>query len=145
MHIPEDKIIKTTGFAPKCLYCGTKCVLCCASVVYHGSNKYGYIWICPHCEEPTYVGAHKTTFAPMGHPANAALRQLRREVHMLFDPLWNTVEGKKQKKQARYNKYKELAQLMGLPIELTHIAMFSENRCIEVIRLIKEGKFNKEN
>ena len=143
MHIPEDKIVKTTGFAPKCLYCGTKCVLCCASLVYHGSQKYGHVWMCPHCEEPTYVGAHKQTLAPMGHPANASLRHWRREVHQLFDPLWNTVKNNKKRKQIRFQKYKELAVLMGLPTDLCHVAMFNESQALKAIELIKEGKIKK--
>jgi len=137
MHIPEDKIVKTRGFAPRCLYCGSKCLLCSASLVYRGSQKYGYIWVCPTCEEPTYVGAGKETLAPLGHPANASLRMLRRKVHILFDPLWNT---SKNKRRERYCKYKELAELMDLPNDLAHVALFNEEQCLKAIKLLEEGK-----
>ena len=142
MHIPEDKIVKTTGFRVRCLYCGSKCLLCCSSLVYYGSKRFGHVWICPNCEEPTYVGADNQTLAPLGHPANASLRKLRSKVHKLFDPLWDT--GKPKSWKRRMKKYVELGKLMGLPRELCHIAMMNENQCLKAIEIIIEGKITRD-
>ena len=144
MIIPNEYIIPTK-IRWRCLYCGAQCKLCCASLVYHGSKKYGNVWVCPTPDCDAYVGAHKGTNIPKGHPANAELRELRMQCHREFDPIWqrrmqsippHKPEGKR-KQEVRHGLYKELAEYMELPIEMTHFACFSMSQCLKAFEFIR--------
>lgn len=65
----------------------------------------------------------------MGTPANKALRIARRMAHQTFDPIW------KSRRMTRSEAYRWLSKQMRLPPEKTHIGMFDQEQCGQVIRI----------
>ena len=89
-----------------CPFCGGMMLLHFNSMLYNGIS-YGKSYICenyPKCN--TYVGCHKGTTVPLGTPADAELRLLRRKCHKVFDEKWKS--GRMTRKEA----YKYLAEIM---------------------------------
>jgi len=137
--IPPEYIIETK-WKWKCLYCNVPCRLVDASLVYHGSSRFGMVWLCsnyPECD--ARVGARRD-HQPLGHPARKDLRELRIKCHSSFDPLWKkhttNTSTTKQKCKARHQLYKELSEYMRLPIDMTHFAMFNEEQCHRALQFI---------
>ena len=119
----------------KCPYCGGEMNLEKASFIYHNkkSENWGYVWVCEHypaCD--SYVGCHPNTTIPLGRPANARLRTLKKEAHKQFDPIWKS--GLVSRREA----YDWLAKMMNLPLEECHIGMFDIKQCQEVIHLCRK-------
>ena len=113
-----------------CPNCGALVTLENSSIVYNGKD-YGWIYLCnnfPNCN--TFVGTHKGTIIPLGTLANKELRELRKECHRLFDLLW------KSKSISRNDAYKWLRRTMKLSEEDAHIAMFNEDQCTALIKVL---------
>lgn len=116
----------------KCPICGAQAQLRPASVV-HGdktTDPNAKLYICaryPACD--SYVAAHQKTGLPMGTLANKKLRRQRMEAHAALDHLMECT------RMTRKETYRWLQLQLGLPEDETHIAMFSERRCLEVIRI----------
>jgi len=68
-------------------------------------------FVCPSCS--ARVGCHALTGKPLGTPANAELRALRRRCHDLFDPLWNR-GARHLRPIARAGAYAWLAEKLGV-------------------------------
>ena len=116
----------------KCPYCGSLAQLRPASALNKLAPGYAgkRFYVCsryPACN--SYVEAHASSGLPMGRLANQSLRWKRREAHKALERLW--LQGYMSKPEA----YRWLQMQMGLPAEDAHIALFSEYRCNEVIRL----------
>ena len=80
-----------------CPYCETEAEWVENKEVY-GKN-YGdsvMLWLCRKCGART--GCHQNTSTPLGTMANEELRELRKQCHALFDPLWKS--GKMSRKKA---------------------------------------------
>ncbi len=118
-----------------CPYCGDKANLVDSSVVY--KQSYGMIWLCEPCD--AYTGCHRssTRFKPLGTLANKKLRELRKETHKVFDPIW------RKRKMSRSEAYHWLARQMEIDPKKCHVAMFDEFKCKIAITIIKN--FNEEN
>ena len=117
----------------KCDYCGGQMKLEDNIKIYI-HKSYGNSLICenyPECD--TYVGVHKNTNNPLGHPANKALRNLRIACHDEFDPLWRGKKSKHSRKEA----YEMLRKPMGKPKSEMHIAKFDEEDCNKFLRILK--------
>jgi hypothetical protein len=113
----------------KCPYCKARATLRSATVVYGDSAKSEYLFVCsryPKCD--SYVGAHKKTKEPFGTLADKNLRLKRIQAHRVFNQLWE--RGFMSKAQA----YKWAQSRFGLNSEQTHIGLFSEYMCSELIR-----------
>ena len=119
----------------KCPYCGGEMLLEKATKVYPNNrkaDKWGYVWVCekfPKCD--SYVGCHPNTTIPLGRPANARLRTLKKEAHRQFDPIWKS--GLTSRREA----YKWLAEMLDIPVEDCHIGMFDVRQCQTVIHLCR--------
>ena len=81
-----------------------------------------------------YVGVHTGTDRPKGSLANAELRGWRKAAHASFDPLWQ--DGPFKKRNAAY---RWLSEQMKLPIEQTHIGMFTVEQCKAALEIINKG------
>ena len=117
----------------KCPYCGAEVVLRNSSEVYHNNKYYGKMWVCsnfPDCD--AYVGCHAGTTIPLGRLANKRLRNLKKEAHRQFDPIWKS--GLMSRKEA----YRWLADMLRIPIDECHIGMFDIKMCQKVIYLCKK-------
>lgn len=84
-------------------------------------------YVCWPCD--ARVGAHADG-RPLGRLANAELRRLKMAAHAAFDPLWRS--GTLTRKGA----YAWLAKAMQLPEAQTHIGMFDEAQCRQVVALV---------
>lgn len=115
-----------------CPYCGRTAEYVDTAVIYHG-HSYGMAYLCRPCN--AYVGVHRGTDKPKGSLANAELRIRRKAAHARFDPLW-------QRGPFRHNRsaaYIWQAGQMQLPVEQTHIGMFSVEQCKAAMEIIRKG------
>lgn len=134
--------------APTCPYCGYRAQYLPSSEHIYNGRDYGPVWICEPCE--AWVGCHKGTTKPLGRLANAELRRWKRGVHYFFDPIWRRRFERKRAEDPKYTKaharggrYKKLAELMGIPREECHIAMFDIERCKLALKIIKSGALDE--
>jgi len=119
----------------KCPYCGAHAAYRPAAVVYGKSTKFAdaYLYICsrwPSCD--AYVSAHKKSKKPMGTLANSELRHKRILAHRALKSL------EKQYKMEKRDVYIWLQSKLAFTEEQTHIAMFSEYLCDQVITLCRQ-------
>lgn len=115
--------------APVCQYCGNLAELVTGAVIYprredlHAKR----FWRCAPCR--AYVGCHDPGNGygdgtwPLGVLANAELREAKKAVHAVFDPLWRS--GRMSRKRA----YRWLAERMQLSVEDCHVGQFSVEQC----------------
>lgn len=116
--------------APMCPYCSVPARLTDSAVVY-GGRSYGDIWLCtnfPECD--ARCGARDGR--PLGTLAREDLRELRKQCHARFDPLWR--DGLLSRNEA----YRRLRRVMGLPANVCHIAMFDEAQCLALIEQVEQ-------
>ena len=130
--------------APTCPYCKQKAVLQSSEVVYGKGRNFGNIWVCknyPSCD--SYVGCHKGGSIPLGTLANAELRELRKQAHALFDPLWkenkiNLVDRSFVPGQSlRQKSYKWLAEQLFISREDCHFSWMDKPTIKKAIRILK--------
>ena len=119
----------------RCPYCGAEVVLRDSSFIYKKKNKHKneYLWVCsnyPNCD--AYVGCHEGTTLPLGRPANARLRTLKKEAHRQFDPIWKS--GLMNRREA----YNWLSTMLNVPIEECHVGHFDVKMCQRMIHLCKK-------
>lgn len=130
MPTPEElnELIRTGKVCPYCL-----------GVPEHVDSKeiygksFGMVYLCRRCN--AYVGCHKSDQAKaLGRLADATLRKKKKAAHAAFDPLWQSGE------MTRPQAYEWLAGQLGLPVEHTHIGMFSVSQCEVVIEYCSQHK-----
>ena len=109
-----------------CPYCGCPTALVDDSVIY-GRSYGSRCYICRPCD--AWVGCHKGSDKALGRVANKELRKLKHQAHEAFDPIW------KDNYLPRKAAYEILSIAFGLPPEQTHIGMFNEDMCSNVISL----------
>lgn len=126
LTITQIKIIE----GKLCPYCKKESVLIDSAVIYRRS--YGMIYFCETCG--AYVGVHKGTDKALGRLANKELRGLKKQAHYYFDQLWDG----NNRSMSRDSAYKWLSMKLGLPPKYTHIGMFGEENCRNVINYSKE-------
>lgn len=87
------------------------------------------MYICRPCD--AYVGTHGNTNRPLGTMAKYQLRELRKEAHRAFDPIWKNL-----KIMSRTEAYAWMQEEMGLHKKEAHIGLFTEEQCNELIKKI---------
>ena len=116
-----------------CLYCEGPTQLVDSTMLY-GKDYGGQYYRCEPCG--AHVGCHPGTETALGTVANADLRKLRHAAHQMFDPLWKArIRRKCRKWKARAKGYAWLSSSLHIPAALTHIGMFDEATCEQVIAL----------
>ena len=113
-----------------CPYCGQNSELIDSSKIYNGQS-YGMVYACLPCD--AYVGARLTgngAYRSLGRLAQAKLRNLKRQVHSLFDPIW------KEGRMSRDKAYLQLAKKMNIQREFCHVGMFDETQCEQALQII---------
>lgn len=112
-----------------CDYCGRRAEFVDSSIVY--GRSYGMIYLCRCKPGYAFVGVHKGTDRPLGRLADAGLREWKKRAHAAFDPIWK--EGRFRGR--RNAAYAWLSEQMNLPVEKTHIGMFDEKQCEQVVQI----------
>lgn len=111
-----------------CPYCGRRTEYTDSEEVY--GKSYGMIYICRPCN--AFVGVHKGTNMALGRLANKDLREAKKNAHLYFDKIWKlSILG-------RSESYKWLSSMLEIPIEYTHIGMFSIETCRKVVEYSKQ-------
>jgi len=96
-------------------------------------------WLCRSCD--AYVGCHKKHSeyspegkTPFGFLANRELRELRKIVHLNFDPLWFR-KGRTYRVNTacRDDRYGELSKFLKIKLKECHISMFTAQQCGEAL------------
>lgn len=110
-----------------CSYCMKEAELVDSKEIY--GRSYGLIYLCRPCD--AYVGVHKETNKPLGTLANEELREWRKDVHAVFDPLWKEEYEKRDKNRykIRHCWYQWLSTQLDLPYNECHIGMFNIDMC----------------
>lgn len=109
-----------------CPYCRKEAQWVANEQVY--GRRYGKSYMCYWCKDcDAYVGCHNNTKTPLGTMANKPLRELRKKVHSMIDPLW------KSKKYSRGMVYARLNDTFGKDI---HVGEADEVMCEELIATV---------
>ncbi|MCM3273768.1 zinc-finger-containing protein [Paenibacillus elgii] len=103
------------------------------AVIYGREYGNGKCYKCTNCD--AYVGVHTGTKIPLGRLADRELRDLKKECHALFDPVWK--ENKNIKREQAYGR---LASVLGIPHEECHFGWFDKNMLHKAkVILLKEN------
>jgi hypothetical protein len=117
--------------------CGLEAELVGGDKVYPGRYDLAerLFYRCKPCE--AWVSCHETTMLPMGSLAGRELRELRRQAHALFDPLWQRKIRRDgcSTRTARGAGYAWLSRETGIPKAKCHIGMMNADECRKVIAL----------
>lgn len=129
---------------PVTCFCGSPAHLHNNSKLY--GREYGnvpYAYICDRFfEKPSAcrgsVGVHPNG-KPLGTIPDAQTKVMRQKLHAIVDPLWKNQE--RSKRQARGSVYGYLQRITGLSSAECHIGMFDADKCLEVMKLIRENPY----
>lgn len=137
----QNKQIKKDVLQAKlCPYCHIEPICVNSQAIYGQGHDYGNMYLCQKCG--AYVGCHNGTKKPLGRLADRELRDLKKEVHNVFDPLWKTGEindiwPKYIPNTSNRNKaYKWLSNKMNISEDKCHIGMFNKQQCKEAIKIV---------
>lgn len=114
----------------KCSYCDKEAELVNSTEIYGQGRDYGWFWLCKLCG--AFVGCHKGTKKPMGTLANKEIRELRKQAHALFDPIWRS------RQMTRKQAYRRMAEILAVDSDEAHISMLSKDNLEKLIRSLKK-------
>lgn len=103
-----------------CPYCNSKVIYTSNAEIYGKEYGNGRCYKCTSCD--AYVGVHDGTDIPLGLLANKELRELKKQCHTLFDPVW-----KQNKSIKRKQAYQQLANALEIPIKECHFGWFNKD------------------
>lgn len=112
-----------------CPYCRRPATLVKGQEIYNTREDLWdqYFFCCQPCG--ARIGCHIGTTEPMGSMANNRLRQLRIRAHTALDPWW------RGGLYTRTQVYEALSKKLKIPLAETHIALFGEAECLEIIKV----------
>lgn len=116
-----------------CQFCSAEAQMVTGEKIYPHRRDLWHLsfFYCDNNHDPAYVGTHKDG-RPFGTLADAETRKARSLAHQAFDKIW------KSKSLSRSEAYVALSKHMNLPLEKTHIGMFSAAQAYEVVVFSKE-------
>ena len=115
----------------KCPYCNSPAVLRPASAVFgrNVKSKGSYLYVCSHWPKcDAYVSAHKNNLRPMGTLANGELRHKRIIAHRALEAY------RTKTRMSKWGIYLWMQGKLRLDARHTHIAMFTEEQCDQLIK-----------
>lgn len=143
-----------------CPYCGSPTKFLSSSESVYAGQDFGPVWTCsrfPDCF--SFVGTKGGSQEPLGTLANSRTRKWRKRAHAAFDPLWQRkardmigeavarrrsesgamTDNRERllRSKARSLGYAWLAQRLGLTLDETHIALFTDKECERVVEVCK--------
>ncbi len=114
-----------------------QCDVCAGPVVMvHNGAIYGrpigewpWLYFCLCCAAT--VGCHKYSVYPKGRMADKEVSALRRELHLLFDPLWHG--------GSRTAGYQRLSEALQMPPwgRLAHIGEMDRATCLRALPIVQ--------
>lgn len=129
-----------------CPYCLKPSKLVKGDLIYprHPHLHERFFYACMPCK--AWVGthensAHKKRPRALGRIANQELRDMKREAHASFDPIWQKIQaGGFSKTKAREIAYSWLSVQMDIPIHHCHIGRMTVEQCKQVIQICERLK-----
>ena len=138
----KQEVNELKNYRIQCPYCGANAVLKSANKLFgakvHDPDRFLYVcsnW--PACD--SYVTAHAADRSPMGTLANRQLRHKRIQAHKAL------LAYRKATRTEKWASYIWLEGKLGLDQKKTHIGMFSDAECDQVIALCRKEatRFNR--
>lgn len=126
---------------PVCDYCGAKAILArVGEDAYPYLEDHGPVWICVSCQAWVGVRARSKHCTPLGHLANAALREERSRLYDALEPL---VAAKIRRDgvnafEARGKAMKWLIASLKFQVDSPSIHALSLEQCEQAIQFIAE-------
>lgn len=106
-----------------------------AEIYPHRPDLHGLpFWRCDRCKN--YVGCHhktKNRTRPLGNIPTKELREARKHIHAILDPMWKS-RGKGNKRKTRTKIYERLSEQLGWKYHTACIRSVDEAR--KVYRLV---------
>ncbi|MNO23023.1 hypothetical protein D3C76_128150 [compost metagenome] len=119
-----------------CPYCGGSVIYTSNATIYGREYGNGRCYKCTSCD--AYVGVHNRTRIPLGRLANRELRELKKECHALFDPVW-----KLNKNIKREHAYGRLANVLDIPSNECHFGWFDKDLLIRALEILQQPGWYK--
>lgn len=120
-----------------CDVCGSDVKLVDNTEIYSRQfGKWPYAYFCQDPDCAAYVGLHPHSLFPLGRMADKPTRDARQQLHALIDPWW---DGDEQK---RTEVYRNLAELLRIPMERCHVSHFDYGTCQQALRLAAASPMN---
>jgi DNA-directed RNA polymerase subunit RPC12/RpoP len=119
-----------------CPYCTGKVIYTSNAEIYGKEYGNGRCYKCVNCD--AYVGVHDGTDIPLGRLANKELRELKKQCHTLFDPVW-----KQHKSIKRKQTYEQLAIALEIPIRECHFGWFDKDMLLKAKQILAEPNWYK--
>lgn len=129
--------MKTIDLYPKkCNICGGKVIYTTNARIYGKEYGSGKMYYCTKCH--AHVGTHKPRpKEALGLLADAEMRKLKEECHELFDKKWKDKSTSKQRHNARYWAYVDLANKMGISVEECHFGWFDKEELLKALSILR--------
>lgn len=111
----------------------------CGGTMTLKDSRYGLFYGCtnyPGCKMTH--GAHPNG-KPLGKPACEVTRDLRHQVHLKFDRLYNS-DVPEERRQRKNEAYAFLRKHMGMTPEECHIGRFTIKDCAKALEILKQHK-----
>lgn len=123
----------------ECPYCGAPVVLSGNEKIYGRPYGNGMAYICTRIDEgcDAYVSVHTGTDTPMGRMANKELRELKKQCHRLFDPIWQSG------KMPRDKLYGKFASALRIPKSECHIGFFDNEMAEKALEILRQDRWWK--
>ena len=84
-------------------------------------------WVCDSCEN--FVGCHhktKNRTEPLGCIPTKAIRDKRKHIHAVLDPMWQNLQTPKERRKKRGHLYSKISKFIGRPFHTGNITSFRE-------------------
>ena len=105
-----------------CPYCNVEAKYVDSDIIY--GRSFGFFYLCSNFPDCDARATARGEGRPTGTLAREELRELRKQCHAKFDPLW------KENQMTRSESYGFLQKIMCLAVaEDAHIGQFDERRC----------------
>lgn len=121
-----------------CPFCGDEVVFTSNKELYGREYGNGKCYLCRNCKAST--GTHPDGSA-LGRLANREMKELKKECHALFDPIWRM-----EKVVKRPELYSRLAKKMNIPKKNCHFGHFGVEELNQALVVLRQsGWYEKEN
>jgi len=130
----KEQKVETYPIPTKCIYCGADVIFTSNAAVYGSEYGNGKCYKCTRCD--AFVGVHTKTDIPLGILANKELRELKKQCHALFDPVW-----KEQNNMQRGQAYRILAKKLDIPVEQCHFGWFGKETLEKCVKIMNAEKW----
>lgn len=125
MELTEQQKLMLEGKI--CPYCKKDSQHVNYTTLYGGFDNGKKFYYCESCKAS--VGCHSDGVTSLGRLSIKSLRRLKNEAHKYFDMIWLD----KTHATSRTEAYQHLSNYLKLPLEYTHIGIFGEKTCKEVM------------